>query len=280
MEKERSFLKRFSALKRERIDKLLVLRGFFESREKAQRALMAGLVFVDGKRVDKAGEKVPEDADIEIKGETCPYVSRGGLKLKKAIDEFKISLLGKICLDVGASTGGFTDCMLKEGALKVYSVDVGYGQLHWSLRNDPRVILIERFNARYLSRNVVPEDIDFFAMDLSFISVKKVLPAVRKLLREGDGEGVILIKPQFEAGREHVKGGVVREKEVHVKVVQDIVDFVEGELNLFSLGLTYSPLKGPEGNIEFLLHIGFRKGSFGREMILSVVESAHLVLGD
>lgn len=279
MEIEKNFLERFSGLKRERIDKLLVLRGFFESREKAQRALMAGLVFVNGRRVDKVGERVPEDANIEVKGEACPYVSRGGLKLKKAIDEFRISLSGKVCLDVGASTGGFTDCMLKEGASRVYSVDVGYGQLHWSLRNDPRVIVIERFNARYLNKEIIPEDVDFFAMDLSFISVKKVLPAVRGLLKEGEGEGVILIKPQFEAGREHVKGGVVREREVHVKVVQDIVDFIESELSLFPLGLTYSPLKGPEGNIEFLLHTGFKKGSFGREMILSVVESAHLALG-
>ncbi|MCS7232686.1 MAG: TlyA family RNA methyltransferase [Synergistetes bacterium] len=275
-------MENFSGFKKERIDNLLVLRGFFESREKAQRAIMAGLVFVNGKRVNKASEKVPENADIEIRGNACPYVSRGGLKLKKAIDEFKISLLGKVCLDVGASTGGFTDCMLREGAFKVYAVDVGYGQFHWSLRNDPRVVLIERFNARYLNKEVVPEDVDFFAMDLSFISVKKVLPAVKGVLKESCGEGIVLVKPQFEAGRENVKGGVVKDKKIHLNVIEDIISFVKEKLGFYPLGLTYSPIKGPEGNIEFLLYIGFKEkeNCFRKEMVLSVVESAHAVLGD
>jgi len=267
-------------LRKERIDKLLVTRGFFESREKAQRALMAGIVFVDGRRIDKAGEKVPENASIEVKGEVCPYVSRGGLKLKKAIDEFGIVLKDKICLDVGASTGGFTDCMLKEGAFKVYAVDVGYGQLHWSLRINPRVVPIERFNARYLDEKVIPEKVDFFAMDLSFISVKKVLPPVERVLKKGESEGVVLIKPQFEAGRQKVKGGVVRDKRVHIEVIEEIVTFVDEELELFPLDLTFSPIKGPEGNIEFLLYVGFRRGNFRKEMISSIVEFAHATLGD
>lgn len=274
-----SFLRSSSRVRKERIDKLLVSRGLCESRERAQRALMAGMVFVEGRRVEKPGERVPEDAEIELRGETCPYVSRGGLKLKKALDEFGISLKGKVCLDVGASTGGFTDCMLKEGASKVYAVDVGYGQLHWSLRNDPRVISIERFNARYLSREIIPEPIDFFGMDLSFISVRKVLRAVEGLLKF-DGEGVILVKPQFEAGREYVKGGVVRDREIHIRVIEDVVSFLYSDLRLRPLGLTFSPIKGPEGNIEFLLHVGFREIGLGKERIASVVDLAHLELGE
>ncbi len=278
MAREVSFLKNTSTRRKERIDKLLVLKGFFESREKAQRALMAGLVFVDGRKVEKAGDKVNPDANIEVKGSDCPYVSRGGLKLKKALDYFNISLEKKICLDIGASTGGFTDCMLKEGACKVYAVDVGYGQLHWSLRKDPRVELRERINARYLSREVIPEPIDFFAIDVSFISVKKVLPTVERLLDE-KAEGVILIKPQFEAGRRWVKGGVVKSAEVHRNVIKDIVRFILRELKLNPLNLTYSPIKGPKGNIEFLLHVGFRKPSLREEMISSVVREAHERLG-
>ncbi len=273
-----SFLRRSLGSRKERIDKLLVLRGFCESREKAQGILLAGKVFVNGRRIEKPGEKVLENADIEVRGEACPYVSRGGLKLKKAIDEFGISLKGKVCLDVGASTGGFTDCMLKEGALRVYAVDVGYGQLHWSLRNDPRVLSIERFNARYLNSSVIGEPVDFFAMDLSFISVKKVLKAVEALLKE-EGEGVVLIKPQFEAGREHVKRGVVKDKSIHAMVINDIIDFVEKNLSLKPLSLTYSPIKGPEGNMEFLLHLAFREGAFERGMIASIVELAHIALG-
>ena len=279
MVKEVSFLKNTSTRRKERIDKLLVLKGLFESREKAQRALMAGLVFVDGKRIEKAGDKVDPDANIEVKGSGCPYVSRGGLKLKKALDYFSISLEGKTCLDIGASTGGFTDCMLKEGARKVYAVDVGYGQLHWSLRKDPRVELRERTNARYLSREVIPEPIDFFAIDVSFISVKKILPAVEGLLDE-KAEGVILVKPQFEAGRKWVKGGVVRSEEIHEMVVRDVVDFTLRELKLNPLNLTYSPIKGPKGNIEFLLYVGFREPSLREEMISSVVREAHERLGD
>ncbi|MCD6362571.1 MAG: TlyA family RNA methyltransferase [Synergistetes bacterium] len=265
-------------MKKERIDKLLVLKGFFESREKAQRALMAGLVFVNGRRIEKAGDKVPPDAEIKVKGSECPYVSRGGLKLKRALDHFEISLEGKICLDVGASTGGFTDCMLKEGARKVYAVDVGYGQLHWKLRNDPRVILMERTNARYLSRDLVPDEIDFFAIDVSFISVKKILPAVEGLLTE-DAEGVILVKPQFEAGRRWAKGGVVKSAEIHESVVRDLASFVLCRLRLNPLDLTYSPIKGPKGNIEFLLYVGFRDSHLKEEMITSVVKEAHEQLG-
>ena len=240
-------------MSKERLDVLLVEKGLFQSREKARNSIMAGVIFVNGIREDKPGTKFSYDAEIKVKENINPFVSRGGLKLLKALDTFKIDLSGKIAIDVGASTGGFTDCMLKRGAAKVIAIDVGYGQLAWELRNDERVICMERTNIRY----VKPEDIaltaNFASIDVSFISLKKVLPSVINLL-EDDGELVSLIKPQFEAGREKGgKGGVVREKETHIEVIQSIVNFVS-ETGLFVKGLTYSPIKGPEGNIEYLLY--------------------------
>ena len=236
---------------KKRLDVLLTERGLQESRQRAQAVIMSGEVFVNGQRVDKPGTAVAEDARIEVRGGTLAYVSRGGLKLEKAMEQFSISLENKVCMDIGASTGGFTDCMLQNGASKVYSVDVGYGQLAWQLRTDPRVVNLERTNARYLTREQIPEEIDFFSVDVSFISLKIILPAVRPLLKDG-GKAVCLIKPQFEAGREKVgKKGVVRDKAVHEEVVQMICDFAVE--NGYSVqGLTFSPVKGPEGNIEYL----------------------------
>ena len=239
---------------KERLDVLLVKRGLAPSREKAKTMIMEGNVFVNNNREDKAGSTFAEDAPIEIHGNTLKYVSRGGLKLEKAMTHFSISLDGMVCMDIGASTGGFTDCMLQNGASKVYSVDVGYGQLAWQLRTDPRVVNLERTNARYLTREQIPEEIDFFSVDVSFISLKIILPAVRPLLKDG-GKAVCLIKPQFEAGREKVgKKGVVRDKAVHEEVVQMICDFAVE--NGYSVqGLTFSPVKGPEGNIEYLVFL-------------------------
>ena len=239
---------------KERLDVLLVKRNLAESREKAKAIIMSGCVFVEGQREDKAGTTFSDEVSIEIKGHTLPYVSRGGLKLEKAMDKFEVDVKDKVCTDVGASTGGFTDCMLQNGASKVYSVDVGYGQLAWQLRTDPRVVNLERTNARYLTREQIPEEIDFFSVDVSFISLKIILPAVRPLLKDG-GKAVCLIKPQFEAGREKVgKKGVVRDKAVHEEVVQMICDFAVE--NGYSVqGLTFSPVKGPEGNIEYLVFL-------------------------
>ena len=237
-----------------RLDVLLVERGFAPTRQKAQAIIMAGSVFVAGQRVDKPGTAVANEAELEVRGHTLRYVSRGGLKLEKAMQLFPIKLENTVCMDIGASTGGFTDCMLQSGASKVYSVDVGYGQLAWQLRTDPRVVNLERTNARYLTREQIPEEIDFFSVDVSFISLKIILPAVRPLLKDG-GKAVCLIKPQFEAGREKVgKKGVVRDKAVHEEVVQMICDFaVENGYSV--LGLTFSPVKGPEGNIEYLVFL-------------------------
>ena len=237
-----------------RLDVLLVERGFAPTRQKAQAIIMAGSVFVAGQRVDKPGTAVANEAELEVRGHTLRYVSRGGLKLEKAMQLFPIKLENTVCMDIGASTGGFTDCMLQNGASKVYSVDVGYGQLAWQLRTDPRVVNLERTNARYLTREQIPEEIDFFSVDVSFISLKIILPAVRPLLKDG-GKAVCLIKPQFEAGREKVgKKGVVRDKAVHEEVVQMICDFVVE--NGYSVqGLTFSPVKGPEGNIEYLVFL-------------------------
>lgn len=225
---------------KKRIDVLLFERGLAPSREKARTLIMAGSVYVNNQKFDKPGDTVSDDAEIEVRGSTLKYVSRGGLKLEKAMQLFPIDLNGKICMDIGASTGGFTDCMLQNGAQKVYSVDVGYGQLAWQLRQDPRVVNLERTNARYLTREQVPEEIDFFSVDVSFISLRIILPAVRPLLRDG-GQAVCLIKPQFEAGREKVgKKGVVRDRAVHEEVVETICRFaVENGYSV--LGLTFSP---------------------------------------
>lgn len=229
-------------------------KGHAESREKAKALIMSGLVYVDHQKADKPGDAFDENAEIEVRGKGLAYVSRGGLKLEKAMQEFPLELSGLTCMDIGASTGGFTDCMLQNGAVKVYAVDVGYGQLAWKLRTDERVINLERTNARYLTREQIPEEIDFFSVDVSFISLTLILPAMRPLLAE-HGRAVCLIKPQFEAGREKVgKKGVVRDRAVHEEVIQKIVDFALK--NGYSvLGLTYSPVKGPEGNIEYLIYL-------------------------
>ena len=262
------------ASKKERLDVLLVDKGICTSRERAKTNIMAGLIFVDGQRVDKAGEKVSVDADIVFKGEELKYVSRGGLKLEKAMNTFGIDLTNKVCMDIGASTGGFTDCMLQNHASKVFSVDVGYGQFAWKLRTDERVVCMER-------TNITPEDIgvplDFASIDVSFISLRTIMPAVKNLL--GDkGEVVALIKPQFEAGREKVgKKGVVRDIEVHLEVVNKIVNFlIENDFNV--LGLSFSPIKGPEGNREYLVYFTKDKekeGTFELSQIDDVVRESH-----
>jgi len=249
------------------LDILLVEKGYFKTREKARRSIMAGVVFVDNIREDKPGTKFRIDADISIKENTNPYVSRGGLKLEKALEFFGIDLKGKTAIDVGASTGGFTDCMLKKGAEKVIAIDVGYGQLDWELRNDERVICMERTNIRY----VKPEDIvfiaDFATIDVSFISLKKVMLVVAGLIKK-TGEMVCLVKPQFEAGREKVgKGGVVRSPETHMEVLQDIILFTIDN-GLKTKGLTYSPIKGPEGNIEYLLYLSKQSNSNQNSLIV------------
>ena len=239
---------------KERLDVLLVTRGLAPSREKAKTMIMEGNVFVNNNREDKAGSTFAEDAPIEIHGNTLKYVSRGGLKLEKAMTHFSISLDGMVCMDIGASTGGFTDCMLQNGAKKVYSVDVGYGQFAWKLRQDPRVVCMEKTNIRYVTPEDIDDVLDFASVDVSFISLTKVLPAAYALLKDG-GQMVCLIKPQFEAGREKVgKKGVVRDKAVHEEVIERIITFALE--NGFSVHhLEYSPIKGPEGNIEYLVHI-------------------------
>lgn len=265
------------SVKKERLDVLLVEKGFFESRERAKANIMAGKIFIDGKRVDKCGEKVNVDLPIEFKGNDLPYVSRGGYKLEKAINSLSIDLKDKTCLDIGASTGGFTDCMLQNHAKKVFSIDVGYGQFAWKLRTDPRVVCMERTNVRYVTPEQLGETANFASIDVSFISLTKVVPAVINLLDE-NGEVVALIKPQFEAGREKVgKKGVVREKATHEEVIKNIVDFILSN-NLKILGLDFSPIKGPEGNIEFLVY--FTKNcdggnTFDYELIKNVVEKSH-----
>lgn len=239
---------------KKRLDMLMMDRALAPSREKAKAYIMAGDVYVDGQKEDKAGTMFPETVKIEVRGNTLPYVSRGGLKLEKAMKNFDVTLDGKVCMDVGASTGGFTDCMLQNGAVKVYSIDVGYGQLDWKLRNDPRVVCMEKTNIRY----VVPEDMegpaDFSSIDVSFISLTKVLLPVRNLLTE-EGEIVCLIKPQFEAGREKVgKKGVVRDPAVHQEVIEKVRDYAMS-ISMEPCHLSFSPIKGPEGNIEYLLHL-------------------------
>lgn len=239
---------------KKRLDLLVVEQGAAESREKAKALIMSGLVYVDNQKADKPGDSYPEGAKVEVRGKGLPYVSRGGLKLEKAMQEFGVKLSGLTCMDIGASTGGFTDCMLQNGAQKVYAVDVGYGQLAWGLRNDPRVVNLERTNARYLTEEQVPEKAGFASVDVSFISLSLILPAVGRLLADG-GHAVCLIKPQFEAGREKVgKKGVVRDKAVHQEVIEKVLAFSLAQG--FSVkGLTYSPVKGPEGNIEYLLYL-------------------------
>lgn len=239
---------------KERLDVLLVKRGLAESREKAKAVIMSGNVFVDGQREDKAGTSFPEKVKIEVKGQSMKYVSRGGYKLEKAIEQYGVSVKDKVCMDVGSSTGGFTDCMLQNGAKKVYAVDVGTNQLAWKLRQDERVVSMEKTNIRYLEPDQIEDAISFASIDVAFISLTKVLVPVRNLLEE-KGEVVCLIKPQFEAGRDKVgKKGVVRDKSVHLEVIEQVTDFAR-QIGFFPLKLDYSPIKGPEGNIEYLLHI-------------------------
>ena len=248
---------------KERLDVMMVRLGLAPSREKARAIIMAGEVLVDGQREDKPGSAFPDTVKITVRGNPIPYVSRGGLKLEKAVKAFGLKLQGRICMDVGSSTGGFTDCMLQNGAVKVYSVDVGHGQLDWKLRNDERVVCMERTNIRYVTPEDIQERPSFVSIDVSFISLTKVLPAVRALLEDG-GEIVCLIKPQFEAGREKVgKKGVVRDPLVHEEVIRQVIAFGK-EIGLTPRELEFSPVKGPEGNIEYLVH--FEKGErFGKE---------------
>jgi 23S rRNA (cytidine1920-2'-O)/16S rRNA (cytidine1409-2'-O)-methyltransferase len=270
---------------KERIDVLLVELGHFSSREKAKAAIMAGLVYADGERIEKAGMKIDRAAAITVKSAAHPYVSRGGLKLEKALRHFSISLEGAVVIDIGASTGGFTDCALKHGASFVYAVDVGYNQLDWSLRQSPQVKVMERTNFRYIR----PEDLDgpppdFATIDVSFISLAKIFPPLHALLTEG-GEAVALIKPQFEAGREKVgKSGVVRDKKVHAEVLDRVAEFAERQ-GFFLKGLTFSPITGGEGNIEFLAYLTADRqdknrveAGLRRELIEAVVEEAHASL--
>ena len=261
---------------KKRLDVVLVEQGYFPTRQKAQRAIMAGLVLVNEQREDKAGTSIKEDAKIRIKGERIPYVSRGGIKLKKGIDIFGIDVRDRICMDIGASTGGFTDCMLQEGASKVYSIDVGWGQLDWSLRNDERVICLEKTNMRYVQPDIFNPKASFASIDVSFISLTLILPPTLSCLEEA-GELVVLIKPQFEAGKESVgKKGVVKDSKVHKAVIQKIVDFVE-ECGCSCQGLSFSPIKGPSGNIEYLLYIkkGSCQGIVSERMIEEVVGASH-----
>jgi len=262
---------------KERLDILLTEKNFFESRSKAQSMIMLGKVLVDGVKVEKAGTLINRDAKIEIIGREMPFVSRGGFKLQKALEVFKIDLQKKICADIGASTGGFTDCMLQHGAKKVYAVDVGYGQLAWKLRQDERVVNLERTNIRNVTKENIADDLNFASIDVSFISLEKVLPVVKNLLAE-DGVVVCLIKPQFEAGKENVgKKGVVKDKKIHAAVIEKILSFAQ-ILEFKICGLDFSPIKGPEGNIEFLAHLSKNISAVEidlQEKILQAVDAAH-----
>lgn len=264
-------------MKKVRLDQLVFDLGYTESRERAKTTIMSGLVFVNGQRADKPGMPVAPDSKIEVRGEAIPFVSRGGFKLDKALKVFPVDPAGKNCIDCGASTGGFTDVLLQHGAAKVYAVDVGYGQLAWKLRNDPRVINLERTNLRYVTVEQIPERLELAVMDVSFISIKLVLPTVRELLLPG-ADLICLIKPQFEAGREEVgKKGVVRDSAVHCQVIHSILDFAP-QIGLSVMGLDYSPIKGPEGNIEYICHM--KNGSFeGPSLdVEAIVNASHEAL--
>ena len=241
---------------KKRLDVALTELGLAESRQKAQAIIMAGLVYVNGQKADKAGMSFDADtAVIEVRGQACPYVSRGGLKLEKALRDFGVDPTGFVCSDSGCSTGGFTDCLLQQGASKVFAIDVGYGELNWKIRNDPRVVVMERTNIRYVTPEDIGEPLDLSVIDVSFISLRIVLPAIKNLLKEQQGQVLCLIKPQFEAGRENVgKNGVIREPAIHKEVLDNFVALAK-ELGFTILGLTFSPVKGPAGNIEFLGHL-------------------------
>lgn len=259
-----------------RLDQYLCQNGMVQSRERAKALIMSGIVFVNNQKADKAGDMVAEDAIVEVRGHDIGYVSRGGLKLEKAMQVFPMKPDGKVCMDIGASTGGFTDCMLQNGAVKVYAVDVGYGQLAWSLRSNERVVNMERTNIRHVTPDMLAEPIEFFSVDVSFISLKHIFPVADQICVPG-ANGVCLVKPQFEAGREKVgKKGVVRESSTHMEVIQNAIRYAN-ENHFAVMGLEYSPIKGPEGNIEFLIHVvhSEQESAVTEEIIRSVVESAH-----
>ena len=257
-----------------RLDVKMTELGLAESRQKAQAIIMAGLVYVNGQKVDKAGAPVAEDASIEVRGKTLKYVSRGGLKLEKAMECWPIDLKGAVCADIGASTGGFTDCMLQNGAEKVYAVDVGYNQLDWRLRNHPQVVCMERTNARYLTPEQIPQPLDFFSVDVSVISLNLIRPAHRPLMKEG-GHGVCLVKPQFEAGKEKVgKKGVVRDPQVHLEVLEHFLDHA-ANAGFSVKDITFSPIKGPEGNIEYLGYLYAGEGPAYEGDLSALVDQSH-----
>ena len=262
---------------KKRLDVAMTEQGLADSRQKAQAIIMAGQVYVNGQKVDKAGAPMGDDAKIEVRGKTLAYVSRGGLKLEKAVKRWPITLQDAVCADIGSSTGGFTDCMLQQGAKKVYAVDSGYNQLDWRLRNDPRVVCMERTNARYLTEEQISEKLDFFSVDVSFISLKLILPPMRKLIKEG-GEAVCLIKPQFEAGREKVgKKGVVRDPAVHLEVLEHFLEHAKAA-GFTVKDITFSPIKGPEGNIEYLGYLTAGEAETYAEDLSGLVRQSHEVL--
>ena len=264
---------------KKRLDVLLVEQMYAETRSKAQAIIMAGLVYVNGQKADKAGMSFDADtAQIEVRGQACPYVSRGGLKLEKALRDFGVDPTGFVCSDSGCSTGGFTDCLLQQGASKVFAIDVGYGELNWKIRNDPRVVVMERTNIRYVTPEDIGEPLDLSVIDVSFISLRIVLPAIKNLLKENQGQVLCLIKPQFEAGRENVgKNGVIRDPAVHKEVLDNIVALAK-ELGFTILGLTFSPVKGPAGNIEFLGHLTLADAEGIEPDTADVVAQAHKTL--
>ena len=262
---------------KKRLDVLLTEQGYADSRSKAQAIIMSGLVYVNGQKADKAGVSYEETVAIEVRGAVCPYVSRGGLKLEKALRDFGVKPEAFVCSDSGASTGGFTDCLLQQGAKKVFAIDVGYGELDWKIRSDPRVVVMERTNIRYVTPEDLGEPLDLSVIDVSFISLNKVLPTIKTLLKP-EGQVLCLIKPQFEAGKEKVgKKGVVRDKATHKEVLDNFVALA-GELEFQILGLTFSPVKGPAGNIEFLSHLSLAKVPGIIPDTMAVVDQAHNIL--
>ena len=263
---------------KKRLDVLLTEQGYADTRSKAQAIIMAGQVYVGGQKADKPGISYEETVAIEVRGDTCPYVSRGGLKLEKALRDFGVKPVGYVCSDSGASTGGFTDCLLQQGAAKVFAIDVGYGQLDWKIRSDPRVVVMERTNIRYVTIDDLGEPLDLSVIDVSFIGLEIVLPAIKSLLKPGKGQVLSLIKPQFEAGKENVgKKGVVRDPKIHQMVLDNFVTLA-GKLGFTILGLTFSPVKGPEGNIEFLAHLTLEERTGIIPDTADIVRQAHETL--
>ena len=263
---------------KKRLDVLLTEQGYADSRTKAQAIIMAGLVYVDGQKADKPGISYEENVTLEVRGETCPYVSRGGWKLEKALRDFGVDPTGYVCSDSGASTGGFTDCLLQQGAKKVFAIDVGYGQLDWKIRSDERVVVMERTNIRYVTAEQLGEPLDLSVIDVSFIGLEIVLPAIKNLLKPGQGQVLCLIKPQFEAGKENVgKKGVVRDPRIHQMVLDNFVELAH-RLQFTILGLTFSPVKGPEGNIEFLAHLTLAQVDGISPETADIVRQAHETL--